>query len=383
MLSVILLILKITGIVIISIIGLILLLLCLILFVPIRYNFFLDYHDNLTLKAEAYWLLRLVRIKAWFENEIKYKGKIFIFTIFKSEDDKDNQNFSIDYEDVNTDENKGNVSGNKIKNVEHTVFDGDDQKSDDQNEAVGDDDKKSIKDNIKQENVKFDEFADEEFVERNLEKKGRRLDLRQDDNKEINLEYKTNTENVNNINGNENYYNEGINKNNDNVINKNDIGENNDISFEKKIFGLIRKISGKIKEIFRLINATLKKSKLAKDKLIKKISNIKAMIEDEENQLFVKFMFERIKELFRAIRPRKYNIDLHIGFDDPYIMGKVLMYVSAFYGMSGLDIKLEPEFDKNVKEGTIWLKGHIRLIWILIVVIKVFMNKKFRDLVLK
>ncbi|MFR2512267.1 MAG: DUF2953 domain-containing protein [Lachnospira eligens] len=58
---------------------------------------------------------------------------------------------------------------------------------------------------------------------------------------------------------------------------------------------------------------------------------------------------EQLKTLIKVIRPKKYRINARLGFEDPATMGKVLAYISIFYGMSGVDLSLEPVFGENIK----------------------------------
>ncbi len=61
-------------------------------------------------------------------------------------------------------------------------------------------------------------------------------------------------------------------------------------------------------------------------------------------------------------------------------MGKVLAYISIFYGMSGVDLSLEPVFGENIKEGSIFLKGNICIFSVLVIALRVYRNEQFKSL---
>ena len=89
-----------------------------------------------------------------------------------------------------------------------------------------------------------------------------------------------------------------------------------------------------------------------------------------------------MKYLLHHLRFRKFEGRLKFGFDDPAMMGRILGVLSLFYPLYGESFTLTPVFDHTVFEGEIALKGHVRLIHILIAAIQLLMNKKIRGLVL-
>ena len=137
----------------------------------------------------------------------------------------------------------------------------------------------------------------------------------------------------------------------------------------------------KIKEIIKLIRDTVKKISGAADRLKEKVSKAKEFVTDEDNKALFHFLVEQLKALIKVIKPRKYRINARIGFEDPATMGKVLAYVSILYGMSGVDLSLEPVFGENVKEGSIFLKGNIRIFTVLVIALRVYRNEQFKKFI--
>ncbi len=117
-------------------------------------------------------------------------------------------------------------------------------------------------------------------------------------------------------------------------------------------------------------------------KICEKASSLREMVEDEENQKAVRLLISRVKYLLHHLRFRKFEGRLAFGFEDPAMVGRTLAVLSLFYPLYGERFTITPVFDHTLFEGEITLKGHVRLIHILIAGIQLMMNKKIRGLVL-
>ena len=117
-------------------------------------------------------------------------------------------------------------------------------------------------------------------------------------------------------------------------------------------------------------------------RICEKASSLREAVDDEENQKAFRLLISRVKYLLHHLRFRKFEGRLRFGFDDPAMMGRILGVLSLFYPLYGESFTITPVFDHAVFEGEIALKGHVRLIHILIAAIQLLMNKKIRGLVL-
>lgn len=117
-------------------------------------------------------------------------------------------------------------------------------------------------------------------------------------------------------------------------------------------------------------------------KICEKASSLRETVEDEENQKAVRLLLSRVKYLLHHLRFRKFEGRLAFGFEDPATVGRMLAVLSLFYPLYGECFTITPVFDHTLFEGEIALKGHVRLIHILIAGIQLMMNKKIRGLVL-
>lgn len=117
-------------------------------------------------------------------------------------------------------------------------------------------------------------------------------------------------------------------------------------------------------------------------RICEKASSLRETVEDEENQKAVRLLLSRVKYLLHHLRFRKFEGQLAFGFEDPATVGRMLAVLSLFYPLYGECFTITPVFDHTLFEGEIALKGHVRLIHILIAGIQLMMNKKIRGLVL-
>ena len=117
-------------------------------------------------------------------------------------------------------------------------------------------------------------------------------------------------------------------------------------------------------------------------RICEKVSSLREAVEDEENQKAFRLLLSRVKYLLHHLRFRRFEGRLVFGFDDPAMMGRILGVLSLFYPLYGESFTITPVFDHTLFEGEIALKGHVRLIHLLIAGIQLMMNKKIRGLVL-
>ena len=165
------------------------------------------------------------------------------------------------------------------------------------------------------------------------------------------------------------------------AVSEDESGNIQNRSFFNKVKDKCFVIYTKIKEIIKLIRDTVKKISGAADRLKEKVSKAKEFVTDEDNKALFHFLLEQLKTLVKVIRPKKYRINARLGFEDPATMGKVLAYISIFYGMSGVDLSLEPVFGENIKEGSIFLKGNICIFSVLVIALRVYRNEQFKKFI--
>lgn len=121
-------------------------------------------------------------------------------------------------------------------------------------------------------------------------------------------------------------------------------------------------------KFYQKILAWIQKIKCTFRKLcdrIKSLSVKKEKIEDFLQNEVHKGAYQKCKkELFRLLRhlkPKKTDIRLIYGFEDPYYTGQVLAAFSVLYPFLGGCTSVTPDFEHQVLKGSVHLKGKIYL----------------------
>lgn len=297
-------ILKIIGIILLSIIGIILLLLLSVLFVPIRYKIT---GDNLTsnyAKASVTWLLGLIRLGAVVTDKF-YIVQFYIlcFPIFRLKD--------------------GEVlKRNKKEKNKRT--------------------KKEVTKEKKSKEIPIKEVAKERKTEEN-DKTESPVSVENDK-----MESPVSAEN----------------SNKEPLVFNEDFGESRKKpSFIRKIINFLKQIPVKIRNFKFKIQHICDKIKNVKDT----IKNCREFLALEETKECLRLMKEQLKRLFRHIKPRKWNVFVHFGMNDPATTGQIFGTACLFYKRFGNHVVVQPDFEKSILEGSFYAKGRIQIFYLLLI----------------
>lgn len=386
MIHILLLILKIIGIILLSVIGLLLLAVLSVLFIPVRYKAKGDYHKEFTGKLHIGWFLNALRLDVSFDKELKARARVLFFTLYDSDKNKDEAKAGKSY---NTSDTHSSGDKNRNKDKEKNVFD------DMKDETAGGDIAVSEAGSVKR--SEHESYGDAQRTAEPVEKENEAGAGKVSDKNKVGqtecAECVGNAEKppsevkkaenatsviVNKVNGETGVHSDGkiLEKQPDITSAKKNPGII--ACLKKRIHSLTDKIKSIIKKTKRKIRAVIR----SKDKLKKKIDDIKMIINDEANKEMVRLLYSQLKALFKEIMPVKYKINIHYGCDDPYRTGQLLMYISVFYGLSGINMNITPDFNEKILEGDIYIKGRVRICKLLMIVFRVYRNKRFRELVL-
>lgn len=113
----------------------------------------------------------------------------------------------------------------------------------------------------------------------------------------------------------------------------------------------------------------------------KKVDKIVSLVTADSTKELVVFIFKNIKNILKHIFPKKHYIYIKFGFDDPSLTGQLLGLLSVIKTSLNLNINFESDFDNKCFESDFYLKGRIRLIYLLIIAIKVFFNKNVQQII--
>ena len=337
MLHIILLILKILGIMIASILGILLLIVLLILLVPIRYSASAEWYDKLEADVKVGWLFRLLYLRILFlDNTPIIRFKIFGITIKDSTKPEKER------------KPKKNKKGRKKRRRK--------AETDSPRDAENADLYRRLRDDI----IDEDEILPEEMTEK-PEQNLLTEKIKDDESSQTQQE--------------------------NNVKKKNDDTSEEKSASNKGFWNKVKNIPVKIKVLFEKIKAFFQniKNKIIeiiqkKDNLSAKVDLIKEFFSEERNQSGMKAGFGYIWKITKHILPTKIRGYVKFGTGDPCSTGQILGVLALLLPVYKDSLKVVPDFENGMIEGDIFLKGRIRFMTLLIICIKLLLNKACRQL---
>ena len=148
----------------------------------------------------------------------------------------------------------------------------------------------------------------------------------------------------------------------------------------ERVLAKIRSIRNRISRFFKgLANRILKLCQsFAEQK--RKAGLILEFFRDELNREGFQYTFSSIKKLLKHILPTKLRASIVYGTGDPCSTGEILGVFGMLYGLYGDKLSVTPDFESQRFAGDLDAKGRIRLITILIIVIKLMLDRRFKQL---
>ena len=129
----------------------------------------------------------------------------------------------------------------------------------------------------------------------------------------------------------------------------------------KKLLYAIRRIYGKITAIGKGLFMLIVRLLHMPEKASETIGTLTDFWNLEENVKARESIFRELKFLWKHSRPRKADLTLHFGFEDPSWTGQCMGILSILDVWYPGRITLDPEFEQEIFEGTLYIKGHMML----------------------
>ena len=96
-----------------------------------------------------------------------------------------------------------------------------------------------------------------------------------------------------------------------------------------------------------------------------------------------KKVFGQIWYLLKKVKPSKIEGNVIFGTGDPAMTGQIIGAVAALYGFFPDKLQITPDFEEQKYEGQIRVKGKLRLIHMVIIAVRLILDKNFRYVVKK
>lgn len=141
--------------------------------------------------------------------------------------------------------------------------------------------------------------------------------------------------------------------------------------------GLFAKIKAKIQKIRETISKIFSKIK----KLVHQKDEVKRILGKPETKTAMTFAWDKLKRLLKHILPRKIKGYVAYGADNPATTGQVIGILSVIYARTGQVLEIRPNFAEKQLETDVIIKGRIQLFTLLLIAIKVALNKELRQVI--
>ncbi|MCQ2523226.1 MAG: hypothetical protein MJ123_02710 [Lachnospiraceae bacterium] len=343
-------ILQVIGIVLLSILALILFAGLLVLFVPIRYKAEGGYNDgNYSLKAKASWLLHIVSVSF---DMVKGNETALIIKIFGHDlSDKDDSKKA-----------KGKRKKSKRKKKSNRK-----RKSDN-----------SAGESIKTASLEYKEPTIEDFLDDDTEEiefldDSEEIILLEDDTSEHIEEEKNDDNNTSDADALKNDNESNVISDSTEELNEKKTDESDDDILERGLKKKHKKKSSKEKK---------KKQKDSKEtNIYDKIKGYVEVIKSDDFKKAFEVCKKQVIKLLKAVLPKSWSIDLDLAFTNPEKYGKSMAYYGMFFALLYKHVNFSCVADDDYIKVTGKCKGRIYIITLLIVLTKVYFNKKIRKLI--
>lgn len=320
MLHLILTILKIIGIVVLVLIGILLLTVVLLLFVPIRYRIEGKKEgEELWVKVKISWLVHLVRAGGVYPQPGRTIVKVLIFTVFDSAAEPKTK--------------KQKTRKQKIKKQKKASVEG--RAEAEQEKGI------EQENNINQENSINQEAAREikELSELEEETAGKEADAVEKDTLQNKIK-------------------KGLAK----II--------------ERIIAFFRKI----KSIFQNIRYTICRLCDKIKVICADITYYKEIFAEQETKEVFHLCKNQLIKIWKHIKPKKFKAELTIGTGEPDTTGTVLGLHGILYPYLGNNVNIVPDFERQILEGTVFIKGRLTVWTFISVAVKIYFDKNIRYL---
>lgn len=342
-------VLKLIGILLLAVLALLLLIIITVLVVPIRYTVRLEHGDHLYADIRVNWLLHLLNARVSYRDEkLHIRLRLFIFTLYDSLKPK---------------------KGAKRRQAELSALPGGRKKSENKDLSSG---KKAKR---KETGSKFSE-ADRKMADTEPDR-GKSTDITGIDTQKKAIISDSDNENTahpaDKMEAKEGASKGQASEKSDAAF---DDGKSIFLRIKKKIISVIKKVKAffialwnKFAGIFRTASDIRAKIELVTD-----------FLQDTQNREGIRLTFTKSKNILKHILPGKLKSTIRFGTGDPCSTGQALGAFSILYSFYGDNISITPDFENKLFEGKHYARGRIRLITILLIIIKLIRDERFKSL---
>ena len=348
--TVILNILKITGIVLLCTVGLVLLLVLLVLFVPIRYNLGfartgLDTDPPIDAKGYASWLLHILHVSAYYPDRKGYNLVVRVFGIpvykksFTAQDKKEIAETQIEALNDQAEKQIDIVADKMQKESESYDSESDSEWA--ESALTEAENKQSDTEPKVEEGTKIEDSSDDPADDTEFQGSEESSDWEQIDPDDFDR------------------FNEADPDDATDYQTADDVSDGRNKSIFSRIVDILNKIAYTIRRTYDKIKDSLNNFENRTEAIKKDIHYYHTILTSDLFEREFEKIRKKLYKLLRQLRPRKCDIRIEAGFDDPYTTGEVLAIAGILYPVWGQYVHITGNFEEVIIRGAGKIKGRI------------------------
>ena len=145
-----------------------------------------------------------------------------------------------------------------------------------------------------------------------------------------------------------------------------------------RFFEKLQELYGKAYDALQNLKCTFERFCDKLDSTREKAEEVLDLASDSRTKNALSHILKEIKLILKRVLPRRWDLSMNFGMEDPSLTGKILAALSVIYPFFPGKMEIEPDFSKQVIKGHTELKGHIRAAAFIGPAIRLLFDKNIR-----
>ena len=154
---------------------------------------------------------------------------------------------------------------------------------------------------------------------------------------------------------------------------------------EKPRKGIVVRFFEKLQELYGKAYDALHNLKCTFERFCDKLNSTREKVEEvldlasnDRTKSALSHIMKELKLILKRVLPRRWDLSMLFGMEDPSLTGKILGALSVIYPFFPGKMEIEPDFSKQIIKGHTELKGHIRAAAFIGPAIRLLFDKNIR-----
>lgn len=133
------------------------------------------------------------------------------------------------------------------------------------------------------------------------------------------------------------------------------------VTIPMRVHDKISELMARILDFFANLAENMNKVIKKRDMILQKITGVRSLLEKPYTKKVLKDGKVLLKKMWKHVRPRKLQGNIHFGLEDPATTGQLLGVVGMLYPVYRNHFVIAPDFEQQIFEGKIYAKGRVQI----------------------